>query len=144
MLPTMQLLVEDVMYFSQGGIPMSTEGMLHIIATRGVRSYLTVWSTSRRIYMPSEKLLFKDIDPERCRYLILEILTNRSHQVNSRNLLGPCFTVVLYIETWWQMLNVHLSYKPPISCRILFHSGGCPRQFSHLKTFRALVVPSGG
>ena len=42
------------------------------------------------------------------------------------------------------MFNVHLSYKPPNSWRILFQSGGCPRQFSCLKNFRALVVPNGG
>ena len=29
-LKTMQVLVEDVMYVSQGGIPISTEGMLVI------------------------------------------------------------------------------------------------------------------
>ena len=39
------------------------------------------------------------------------------------------------------MLNVHLSYKPPDSCRILFRSGGSPRKFSCMKIFRALVVP---
>ena len=41
------------------------------------------------------------------------------------------------------MLNVHLNYKPPSSWRILFLSGGYPRQFSRLKKFRALVVPGG-
>ena len=41
------------------------------------------------------------------------------------------------------MLNVHLSYKPPSYWRILFWSGVHPRQFSKLKKFRALVVPSG-
>ena len=30
MLPTMQGLVEDVMYVSQGGIPMSTEEVMFI------------------------------------------------------------------------------------------------------------------
>ena len=42
------------------------------------------------------------------------------------------------------MLNVHLSYKPPISWRILFWSEGRSRQFSWLKSFRSLVVPGGG
>ena len=42
------------------------------------------------------------------------------------------------------MLNIHLSYNPPSSCRIMFRSGGVPRQFSRLKKFRALVVPSRG
>ena len=35
-------LVEDEMYVSQGGIPMSTEAMLRISGARGVWSYLTV------------------------------------------------------------------------------------------------------
>ena len=42
------------------------------------------------------------------------------------------------------MLNIHLSYKPPSSWRILFLSGGCPRKFSRLKKFRDLVVPGLG
>ena len=42
------------------------------------------------------------------------------------------------------MLNVHLSYKPSSSWRILFRSEGYSRQFSRLKKFRALVVPVGG
>ena len=41
-------------------------------------------------------------------------------------------------------MNMHLSYKPPSPCRIMFWSGGRPRQFSHQKNFRYLVVPSGG
>ena len=41
------------------------------------------------------------------------------------------------------MLNVHLSYKRISSWRILFWSGGYPRQFSCLEKFRALVVPGG-
>ena len=42
------------------------------------------------------------------------------------------------------MLNVYLSYKPPSSWRIMFRSGGYPRQFSLLKKFRAVVVPVRG
>ena len=42
------------------------------------------------------------------------------------------------------MFNSHLTYKPPSSWRILFQYGGIPMQFSHLKKFRALVVPLGG
>ena len=34
--------------------------------------------------------------------------------------------------------------RPPSSFRILFWSGGCPRQLSRPKEFRALVVPGGG
>ena len=75
---------------------------------------------------------------------ILESLTNWSHQVNSRSLLGPCLAVVVYDETWWPMLNVQLSYKLPSSWSILIQYGICPRQFSLLKKFRALVFPRGG
>ena len=71
-------------------------------------------------------------------------LTSRSHRVNPRSLLGPCFAVVVYVETWWPTLNVKLSYKPPSYWRILFWSRICPRQFIYLKIFRALVVPGGG
>ena len=74
---------------------------------------------------------------------ILVSLTNRSHQVNSRSLLVPCFTVVVYDETERQMLNAHLSYKPPSYWRRLFWSGGRHRQFINMKKFRALVVPGG-
>ena len=42
------------------------------------------------------------------------------------------------------MLNIHLSYKAPSSCRVLFSSGGGPSQFSRLINFRSLVVPGGG
>ena len=41
------------------------------------------------------------------------------------------------------MLNLHLRFKPPSSCRILFRSGGHPGQFSCMKKFRYLVVPVG-
>ena len=42
------------------------------------------------------------------------------------------------------MLDVHLSYKPPSSWRILFRSAGFPTPSSCLKKFSALVVPGGG
>ena len=42
------------------------------------------------------------------------------------------------------MLNLHLSYKNPISWRILFCSRGYTRKFSRMKKFRALMVPGGG
>ena len=41
-------------------------------------------------------------------------------------------------------MNVNLSYRPPISWRLLIWYGGCPRQFSLMDKFRALVVPVGG
>ena len=97
MLPTMKGLGEDAMYISQGVLPMSTEVMLRIIKAREVRSYLMVWSTSRRIGVPTEKLLCKYIDPVGLRYLILASLNNIIHQVNSRSLLSPCFAVFVYV-----------------------------------------------
>ena len=42
------------------------------------------------------------------------------------------------------MLRVHLSFKPPNYWRILFWSGGIPRQFSYLKKSMTLVVPGEG
>ena len=90
MLPTMQGFVEDVIHVSQGWISMSTEGVLRIGGARGVRSYLAVLSTSRRISVPAAKLLCKYINPKGRRYLILASLTNRSHQVDLRILRGPC------------------------------------------------------
>ena len=139
MLSTIQGLMECVIYVSQGVIPIPIEGMLRISGYGGVWSYLTVWSTSRRIGVPAAKLLYKAIGPERGRYLILSSLTNISHQVDLRSMCGPCLA-----KTGWPMLNVHLRYKPPRSWRILFWSRGPPRQFSLLKNFRSLVVPGGG
>ena len=43
---------------------------------------------------------------------------------------------------WW-LLNGHLGYNPTIYWRILFRSGGRPRQFSILKFFRDLADPGG-
>ena len=64
MLPTIQVFVEDAMYVFQGGIPMSTEGILHIGEAREVRSYLSVWSTSRHISVPISNILCKAMNPE--------------------------------------------------------------------------------
>ena len=47
-------------------------------------------------------------------------------------------------ETRWPILKLYLCYKPPSSWRILFRSGGRPRQFSCLEKFRTLGVPIGG
>ena len=63
--------------------------------------------------------------------------------MNSRSLLRPYFTGVVYVETCWPMFNVHLSYKPPKYWRILFRYGVRHRQFSRLKKFRSLVIPGG-
>ena len=88
----------------------------------------------------SEKL----VTPKGVGGFILASLTNRSHQVNSRILLGPCFKFVVYVETLWPMLNMNLSYKSTSSWRIFFRSGRRPMQLSRLEMFRALVVPGGG
>ena len=42
------------------------------------------------------------------------------------------------------MLKVHISYKPPSYCSLLFRYRWRPRQFSRLKYFRTLVVPGRG
>ena len=52
--------------------------------------------------------------------------------------------VALCILLRVQQLNVHLSYKTPSSWRILFWSGGHPRQFSHLKRCMDIVFPRRG
>ena len=70
--------------------------------------------------------------------------TIRSHWVDLISPIVPFFAVVLYNETWLPILNLHISYKTPSSCRILFWYGGYLRQFSCLKKFRARVVPNGG
>ena len=69
--------------------------------------------------------------------------TNISHQVDLISLRIPCF-IFKSLCKMNPMLNLHLSYKPPSSWRILFWSGGYPRQFIYLKPFRALVVSGGG
>ena len=74
----------------------------------------------------------------------LASLTNISHQVNPRILHGPCFVSCMKDEPMWWLLNMHLTYNPPSSWRILFWYGGCPGQFSRPKKFRALVVPFRG
>ena len=65
MLSTMPGLVEDVMYVSQGKIPMSTEGILVVSGTvPGAWAYLPVWSTSRILILPAVKLLCGAIIPK--------------------------------------------------------------------------------
>ena len=91
-----------------------------------------------------QKLTKKLLTPNYNSSFILAILTNRSHQFNSIILLGLCLSVVVYNETRWPMLNLHLSYKPPSSCRVLFRSGDCHRKVSCLKKFRAPVFPVRG
>ena len=64
MLPTILGLAEDEMYVSKVNIPITTEGMLIISGARGLWSYLTVLSTSRRIGVLASKLLRKYINPK--------------------------------------------------------------------------------
>ena len=65
MLPTMQGLVDDAMYVYQGGITMSTEGMLVISGSMpGAWAYLTVWSTSKILSLIAVKLLWKTMNPK--------------------------------------------------------------------------------
>ena len=104
------------------------------------RSDQKMWASDYPHWSFSAKLL----TPKGGSSFIVEILTNRSHQVNLRSLLIPCFAFVVYNETWWPMFNVHLGYKPPSSWRKLFRYGGYPRQFSRLKKIRSLLVPGGG
>ena len=60
----MQGLAEDVMYVSQVGIPISTEGILCISGARGFWYYLMVLSTSTCIFVTIVKLLCKYISPK--------------------------------------------------------------------------------
>ena len=98
----------------------------------------------RILACPQQSFYANILTPKDGGRFVLASLTDRSHQVNSRNLLGPCFTVVVYVEIWRPMLNVQLSYKHPSSWRILFRYWGRTKQFSCLKKFRALVVPGRG
>ena len=141
--PTMQVLVEDVVYVSQCGIPMYVWDALYlwICDDPGLISWSDqiVGAAACSHQSFSSKLL----TPKDVSSFILVNITNRSHQVNSRSMIGPCFAVVVYDETRWPMLNVHLSYKPPYSWRIIFWSGGCPRQFSGLNFSGLWHIPKG-
>ena len=110
----------------------------------GDQYYLKVSSTSRRIVMPSVKLLCKYINTNGWWYLHHGKYNQQKWPGEFKNTIRTVFQMSVYNETRWTILNVHLSYKPPNYCRILFHSRGHPRQFSRLKKFRALVGPGGG
>ena len=58
----MEGLAEYAMYVYQGGIPISNEVMMRISATRVVRYYLTLRSTTMHISVPAAKLLYKFIN----------------------------------------------------------------------------------
>ena len=67
----------------------------------------------------------------------------------TRWILEACADRVSFLKAcvrWNGVTNVdlHLIYKPHSYWRILFRSKVCPRQFSCLENFRALVVPVGG
>ena len=108
-------------------------------AVPGPWYYLAVQPTNRRLRLPASIACHKYINPKCKCWINLIIHTNGIHKVNSIILNGPFFYLV-WDETRWLVLNAHLSYKPPSSCRILVQYGGHPRQFSKLKKFRALVV----
>ena len=137
----MQIFVEDALYVSQGGIPMSWGDAAYKWSYAWhsrydqplISSDLPKWSFSAKILNPKDGNSF-----------ISESLTNRSNQVKTISLLVPCLTVVVYGETGRPMLNLHLNYKPTSFWKILFWCGWCPRQFSRLKHFRDMVVPGKG
>ena len=73
----------------------------------------------------------------------LASLTNISYQMDLEWMLGPCFFSCVEDKTGQWMLNLHLSYKPHSSWKIIFCSGGLPRQSICLKKFRALTDTGG-
>ena len=132
------------MYVPQGEIPIYVgDAACHWICEDTV---LTLRSNTLVVASgwPQQSLSTKISTPKGGGSFSMASLTNRSHQVNSRSLCAPCFVSCVYDETGWLLLNLHLSYKPPSYWRILFRSGGWPRQLNCLKKFRDLVVPGGG
>ena len=73
----------------------------------------------------------------------LESLTNRSHQVDLRSPHSPCLISCVQDETGWWLLNVHKSYNPISSLRIMFWYWGRLRQLSNLKNLRFCTDPGG-
>ena len=138
-------MVEDAMYVSQGVIPISAEGMpVTSKSVPGVCYLITFWSDSRRLRLPAVKLLCKAIEPQMTAVVHLGTYNKQRSPGEFKKPDRPCFAVVVYNETWWPMYNVHLSYNPPISWRIMFWSVGIPQAVQLFEKFRALVVPGGG
>ena len=135
------------MYVSQGKIRMSTERIMGISRTApGTRSYLTVWSTSRIFSLPAVKLLCKAINTKGRQKLHLGESNQHNSPVRFEKPAWHMFRFKKLVsdETGWPMLNIHISYKPHNSWRILFRPEGYPMQFSRLKEFRTLVILGGG
>ena len=121
------------------------EGMLSISgAVPGALDYIAVLSTSRILSLPTSNLLCKYINPKVRWYLHIGKSNQQKSPYEFNNPAQTVFFSCVYDETWRPILNVHLSYKPPSSWRVLFWSGGLPGQFSRLKKLRTLVVPDGG
>ena len=95
----MQLLVDDGMYVYQGEIQMSGGDSVYqwsyeepSLTSRYDQIVLISECLHQRFY---EKLL----TPKYVNSFILVSLTNRSHQVNIRRVISPCFALVLCDET---------------------------------------------
>ena len=144
LVPTMQEFVEDVINVSQYKIPMSGGDATYQWSCYNSSLNSHSYQLSGVSAWPQKSFSAKLSTPKDGGRFILACLTNRNYHVNSISLLGQCFIVVVYDETGLPMLNIHLSYKPPSSCRILLLSGRISRQVSCLKKFRSLVVPGGG
>ena len=140
----MQGLVEDVMYVSRvryqcqlkecwSSVDLWLAPDLTSLSDKlvGVSAYLK-WIFFSNLLTPEGRGSFT-----------LESLTNIIQWVNLIIQIIPCFTVVVYNETWWSMLNINLSYKPPSSLRITIRSGGYPRNFSRLKNLGPWWSPAG-
>ena len=91
-LPTMQVLVEDVMHISQDKIPMLTQGMPVISGSvPGAWYYLAVWSTSSILGLPAVKLLYKAINPKWWRKLHLGKSNQQKSLVEFNKSAQPVF-----------------------------------------------------
>ena len=90
MLPTMQALVEDAMYVSQGDIPMSEgDTAYHWSCEESVLTsrYYQLVDVSA---CPQQRFSAKILTPKDGSSFILERTTNGIYQVNLRILYGPC------------------------------------------------------
>ena len=83
--------MEDVIYVSQGGIPMSVGDAAYQWSCEdpGLTSrYDQIVGASACLY---KSFFAKLLTPKDGVNFILASLTNRIHQVDSRILIGPCF-----------------------------------------------------
>ena len=92
MIPSMQGLVEDSMYVSQGEMIMSGGDSDQGIGTVPIAwTYLAVHSTKRQLSLRTKNLTAKTLSLNKGGQFVLAILSNRIHQVNLRSLCGPFF-----------------------------------------------------